>query len=310
MPKALFIHNPVSGTHDPDVARATFQSRCEAQGWTCEIVETSADEDASRLTKEALRDSVDLVVAAGGDGTVSATAGGLVGSDVILGIIPLGTGNALAQELGIPTDLESAVDLVLGEHDTVTVDVVRGLGRVAFLGVGVGLSAQIMQNTERESKRRFGMLAYLWSGLRSLFGVSPRRYWIEIDGQRRRFRASEVMVANSASIGGPTLRWGPDVSMDDGHVDVCIVRVRNLLDLGKALWYVVRGEREKSRNVRCYTAQRRVRITTNRALPVQVDGDVAGETPIDLEVLPAALKIIVPGNTQHEPEPVPEMAQA
>ncbi|MHB0856819.1 MAG: diacylglycerol/lipid kinase family protein [Anaerolineae bacterium] len=302
MPKVLIIHNPVSGTHDPEAARSTFQARCDEQGWECEIVETSADEDAGRITRDALNDSVDLVVAAGGDGTVSATAGGLVESDVPLGIVPLGTGNALAQELGIPTDLDDAISLVLGEHDTMLLDVARGLGRIAFLGVGVGLSGEIMRNTGRESKRRFGMLAYLWGGLKALFGISPRRFRVEIDGRMRQFRASEVMVANSAGIGGPALRWGPDVSMNDGHVNVCVVRARNVFDIAQAVWFVVRGRREESGKVRCFEAMRRVRVDANRALPVEVDGDVVGETPIDLEVLPGALRVVVPRNPERQPE--------
>ena len=123
-------------------------------------------------------------------------------------------------------------------------------GKHYFTQVGVGIDALMIRDTKREHKRRFGRLAYLWTALTRLLGFQPRRFLIEVDDRQERRRASQVVVANSGTLGQPPFRWGPDIRPDDGRLDVCIVRARTLLDYLSLAWHVVRGQHGRDPNMR------------------------------------------------------------
>ena len=163
-----------------------------------------------------------------------------------------------------------------------------------FTQIGVGIDALMIRDTPREHKRRFGRVAYLWTAATRLLGFQPRRFELVTDGRRRRARASQIVVANSGILGQPPFRWGPDIRPDDGRLDVCIVRARNLVDYLKLSWHVLNGQHRQSTNVRYFAANRGVTIATRRPLPVQGDGEIIGETPVEIAVVPRAVVVIVP----------------
>jgi diacylglycerol kinase family enzyme len=208
---AFVVLNPVAGSHESYVVRQALEDHLSAAGTMCEIHEAGSDEPMAEVIGAALTRGCDLMVAAGGDGTVSAVAGGLAGSDVPLGIIPLGTANVLARELAIPVDLDQACQLLAGPHATTRIDAMRVGPRCYFTQIGAGIDALMIRDSRREPKRRFGRIAYLWTALARLIGFQPRRFTITINGRQRRFRASQVVVANSGTLGQPPFRWGPDV---------------------------------------------------------------------------------------------------
>jgi diacylglycerol kinase family enzyme len=162
----------------------------------------------------------------------------------------------------------------------------------------------MIRDTRREHKRRFGRIAYLWTALTWLVGFQPCRFAITIDGQQRRFRASQVVVANSGVLGQPPLRWGPDIHPDDGRLDVCVIRARNLIDYVKLVWYVLTGQHRNSPNVRCFESRQAVVIATRHPLPVQGDGEVLGETPVEVVVVPRAVGVLVPAPVSRQLTPV------
>jgi YegS/Rv2252/BmrU family lipid kinase len=294
--RALAVLNPVAGSHEARVVRHAIEHHFPAAGGACEIHEAGAAGTIAEAVRAALDRGCDLVIAAGGDGTVSAVAGALTGSgsDVPLGILPLGTANVLARELGIPLDLDQACRLLTGPHATTRIDAMR-VGRACyFTQIGVGIDALMIRDTRREHKRRFGRIAYLWTALVQLIGFQPRRFTITIDGRQRRSRASQVVVANSGTLGQPPLRWGPDVRPDDGRLDVCVVRARHLLDYLTLFWYVITGQHHRSPNIRYFEARQTITIATRRPLPVQGDGEIIGDTPVAVEVVPQAVAVIVP----------------
>jgi diacylglycerol kinase (ATP) len=233
-------------------------------------------------------------VAAGGDGTVSAVANGLVHAEKPLAIVPLGTGNSLAQELGIPRNLDEAVDLLIGDHGVRRIDVLRLGERLTVLNVGVGLGAQVMDDTGSDEKRHLGFFAYVWKLVHRLLGFHLQPFEIGVDGQRHRVRAAEVMVLNSAVVGLAEGRWTSGVRLDDGRVAVLAMRARTLLDLARVGWNVLFRRGAPDPGMRKWTARREVTIHTEPPLGVQVDGDVVGETPIDITLLPGALAVIAP----------------
>ncbi len=162
------------------------------------------------------------------------------------------------------------------------------------LQIGIGIDSLMIRDTDRQSKRRFGRAAYLWTAFTRLIGYQPMRFTIVADGKRIRPRASQVLIANGGVLGIPPFRWGPNIRPDDGKIDVCIVSARTGLDYMGLIWHTLLGQQRRDRNVRYLTAERSIAISADQPLPIQADGEIIGETPIQIEVVPDALKVIVP----------------
>lgn len=294
MAKAFVVINPMAGSGGPDRIVQTVQERLEGAGCSYEICRASEWRAIRKAVQTAVREGCDLCVAAGGDGTVSRVASGLVNTGIPLAILPTGTGNVLGRDLGIPGTLQGALRLLCGEHTTRAIDAMAIGDRFLFLAVGVGVSALVMRDTGQAEKRRFGRVAYLWTGLKALLGLQPRRFRLRIDGQRHDLQAAEVEVANLGAVGEPAIRWGPHVCVDDGMVDICVVRARSVLDLLRIASSVLLGRQRSEPNLHFLQAQHEVRIAADLRLPVQGDGDFIGYTPVRIRVVPGALKVIVP----------------
>jgi YegS/Rv2252/BmrU family lipid kinase len=293
--RVFVVLNPVAGTCTADDVRAALGRHFTCEQGACDIHETTRQDDLSALAREAAARGCDLVVAAGGDGTVSAVADGVAGSPTPLGIIPLGTANVLARELGVPVDLDQACKLLAGPLATTAIDAMVVGKRSYLTQVGVGIDSLMIRDTGREEKRRLGRLAYLWTAALHLIGFQPRRFSIAVDGRpAERSRASQVVVANSATLGQHPFRWGPDIRPDDGRVDVCIIRARNFIDYASLAWHVVTGRHRQSRHVRYLRAGHSVRIESDRPLPVQADGEIVGETPVEVRVAAGAVRVVTP----------------
>jgi diacylglycerol kinase (ATP) len=303
--RAFVVLNPRSGSCTvADVRRAIDQ---HLGGMEVEVHEVSQGDDLRGLVRSAIDRGCDPIVAAGGDGTVSVVADVLVGTETHLVVLPLGTANVLARELGIPVDLEGACQLgahpvKLGslagtDHGVFRLDAMKIGNRHYFTQVGVGIDALMIRDTADTHKKRFGRLAYLWTAAISLVGFQPRRFTITVDDRPIVAKASQVVVANTGMMGQPPLRWGPDIRADDGRLDVCIVRARTVLDYLGIFWYVVHARHRQSPNVRYLVAERSVEIATKHPLPVQADGEIVGDTPVRIEVVKNALRVVVPKGT-------------
>jgi YegS/Rv2252/BmrU family lipid kinase len=292
MRQALVVLNPLAGSTDVDRVRETM-ARAAARGLHCDVHVIAPTELVTAAVRAALPGGFDLVAAAGGDGTASAVASALVHREVPLGIIPLGTGNILARDLGIPLDLDSALQLLCGPHHTRTLDAMQVGEQFYLLSMGVGLSAVMTRDTTIEDKRRLGRFAYVLRGLLALRGFQQRRFTLTVDGKTSRVRAAEVVVANSSTAGDPNIRWGPHIRLDDGALDLCIVRARAPLDYFTIAWHLVRGQKKDPR-VRFLRATESISIDARPPLPVEADGDLIGLTPVRIQVVPAAVRVIVP----------------
>ncbi len=303
--RAFAVLNPRSGSCTADdVRKAIADHLADAE---VEIHEVAEGDDLDALIRDAIRRGCDPIVAAGGDGTVSTVAHALVGTEAHLVVLPLGTANVLARELGIPVELDGACrlgaahcvspgSLAGSEHAVVRLDAMKIGDRHYFTQVGVGIDALMIRDTATEHKRRFGRLAYLWTAARSLVGYQPRRFFLQVDGRDIEMKASQIVVANTGMMGQPPFRWGPNIRSDDGRLDVCIVRARLLTDYLGLLWRVARHQHKRSPNVRYEVVARSIAIAAKHPLPVQADGEVLGDTPVRIEVIPAALKVVVPAD--------------
>lgn len=299
--RTLLILNPGSGHSD---------GRDEAlRGWldpggdVLDVHKLGPNEpdDLAQVVRRAIDAGADRVVAAGGDGTVAAVAAALIGTNVPLGIVPLGTANVMARELGVPLDPAAACRLIAGTHELDSIDAMEVDGRCYFTQVGVGVDSLMIRDTDTRSKKRFGRLAYIWSGLRRLLGFSPRRFVIQVDGGSQHVvRASQVLVANVGAMGAPALRWGPGIRPDDGKLTLCIVRARTLWHYARIAWHVLRGTHNDDPLVHYLAIRHTAEIglkTSSRPLPVQADGEIIGQTPVRLKLLPAAVRLIVPAES-------------
>ena len=291
--RVFVVLNPMAGSANAADVRQALEKHLGELIQT-DIYETTGHEDVVAIVRAELTNSPSVVVAAGGDGTISDVAEALIGADVRLGIIPVGTANIFARELGIPLDLEDACALLDSQPNTTSIDAMKVGDQYFVLQIGIGIDSLMIRDTDRQSKRRFGRAAYLWTAFTRLIGYQPVRFTIVADGKRVRPRASQVLIANGGVLGAPPFRWGPNIRPDDGKIDVCIVGARTALDYMGLIWHTILGQQRRDRNVRYLTAERSIAISADQPLPIQADGEIIGDTPIQIEVVPDALKVIVP----------------
>lgn len=301
-PPVFIVFNPVAGTTDPEQFRALVEERFAARGQTYELYETTGaeGEDVAALVRAAYERGVRRFAAAGGDGTVSAVADGVCDTDATLAILPAGTANVLARELGIPTDLPGAVELLLDAPATRPIDTMRVGEQLFVLHVAVGITSLMHRDTSREAKRRFGRLAYLATALRWIFDFQPLRFTLVIDGVRHRRDASTVVAANGATLGAQPFTWAEDGDPSDGEVEVIVVRANALRDYLGVGWSALTNRQRHNPRIKTFKAKRTISISTRRALPVQGDGELIGDTPVQIAVVPAALTIVVPAEARKD----------
>jgi YegS/Rv2252/BmrU family lipid kinase len=292
--KAFVVFNPVAGQRDPQAVHDAIESRLMEQGVDYEIYETTGQENIRDVVEQALQRGAQLVMACGGDGTVSAAASAMVGKEAHFAVIPGGTWNTLARNLAIPLDLAAAVDLALGEHDIRTIDVLEVDGNYYILNVSVGTGAMIMRTIEREEIRKLGKLTFFWKGLLQVFGYPPHRFQISYDGKTTSVRANELIMANCAAVGIRSMRLYPNIHLDDGKFDICRLRADTVLDILALGLSMLRGEQRKDPRIACWEVANQVRIHSHERLPVQADGEMIGELPVEVRLRPKALHIVIP----------------
>ncbi len=255
--------------------------------------------DARRLAREAVQAGAELVAAYGGDGTVMETASGLIGSDVPLGILPGGTANVMAIELGVPRELEAAARLLLApDVERRALDVGRVGEEHFLLRLGTGFEAVVIEGAERELKDRMGTLAYILSAIKALREPPQTTYRLLLDDESVQIEGMSCLVANSGNLGLPGLALHPKIDVSDGLLDVVVIRQVDF-DTLISLAASVAGVENVPESLPHWQV-RRVRIESDPVQDVQADGEMIGETPIEVEVVPQALQVVVPARQEAE----------
>jgi diacylglycerol kinase (ATP) len=258
-------------------------------GLDYEICATKSPQEATAIARAEVDAGADLVVAAGGDGTIGAVAKGLLGTGVALGILPLGTVMNVPRMLGIPRDATAAAQII-ARGARRTIDVGEANGREFFETVSVGIGAAIFREARRVEAGDYGGL---WRAIRNAFRYRPRRMRVELDdGRAIETRALMVTVGNGPYM-GLAMTVAPAARLDDGKLDVSIFRHFSKVELVRYLAAIAFGRRRYSPHV---TSERSsfVRITARRQLPVRADALELGYTPLECRVKPGALTVIVP----------------
>jgi diacylglycerol kinase family enzyme len=293
--RVFVVVNPVAGKASVEAIRSAFDRQIVSQGWDCELYETTGNESVAEITRKACENGFDLVVAAGGDGTVAGVVNGLINSGIPLGILPVGTGNGLARALGIPLDLESALGVLAGDNTLTWIDAMQVGEEYYTLNVSAGISASAMRRTDPEKKRRFGMLAYVWTIAGEALRFRSRRFNLVVDAIQMQVSANEVLVSNGALLLEPPFPLGPPESFGDGQFDVYLISARSLLDYLKILWNLISNPVKREEELRHLTVKESIRIDSVRQpQSVQADGEALGHTPVEVRVASRAVQVIVP----------------
>lgn len=302
MKHAFVIINPVAGNSNPEQIRDHLDRAFQEAGWSYQTYETTGEEVLAEIVAERLQEDFDLFIAAGGDGTFSGVAAGLVDAGVPLGIIPVGTGNVLARDLDIPLEIEAAIDLIISSTKTIEIDAMGVDDRYFFMNVTTGVTAEAIRTTEHQSKQRIGRLAYIIEGAGHLLGFQPHRFDINVDGVEALHRASEILVINSHAVGAPYVSWGEQVCIDDGILNLAIIRGRTLGAYLQIVWDLIWQHQRRNPSISSMQVTERITIDTQKPLAVQGDGDYIGETPIEITVVPQAVNILVAPSKGEEHE--------
>jgi len=301
--KAFVVLNPVAGNNAREPVLAALKDHFRSSKIDYEVHETTKKDKPGDIVRARLKkDKFDFVVAAGGDGTASEVIDGLVGSSVPLGIIPIGTGNLLARDLDIPLEIEDAVALIAGTHLLRKIDAMRINKRVCVLNASLGISATVVGDTSSKSKNRFGRLAYVWKAIRNIFTLRRRYITLDIDGKTVKYRAVEAAVFNCGVLAKTLYPRGPNIRIDDGHLDVWVVSMKTILDYPLYIFKMIR-ERPSKHLSHFINSEKSITVKSSIPLPVQADGDIIGTTPVEIEVLPGAVTVFV------SEKPAPTAAQ-
>jgi YegS/Rv2252/BmrU family lipid kinase len=249
--------------------------------------------DATRQARQAVADGADIVAAFGGDGTVMEVANGLAGTGVALGIVPGGTGNVLSIELGIPQALEEAARLLVSPDAQIRkVDVGQSGEKSFLLRVYVGFDAQRIQLATREMRDQYGKLAYLIAALKAIPDAKVMRYNLTLDDEDVECEGFTCIVQNAGNMGVHGLSLVPGVSISDGMLDVVVIHGLDPLSVASALSSIADTPLDPDRFH--HWQAKEITIATDSPQAVIGDGEAWGETPITMQVLPGAVRVISP----------------
>jgi diacylglycerol kinase (ATP) len=321
--RAELIYNAYAGRRvvRRDLEEVTaYLKRC---GWAVSVHETHAPLQATGLARCAAAHGADVVIAAGGDGTVNEVVNGLVGTETALGVLPVGTSNVWAMQMGIPTlspmgpghslarlvaDLEERMDRplpvnyyrsvfldaarVLVEGRTYAVDVGQANGRYFLLWAGIGLDAEVTIQVSPEDKKAFGPWAFVGSTLDIVREYKSIDTVLTLDGQSRRIKTSLIVVSNIQLYGG-RLPIGVRACVDDGQLDVCVFKGEGLLNYVQHVFRIAARQHLDDPNIE-YSQCAEIVVEPSSPLPVHVDDEPFDQTPVTICVVPLALRVVVP----------------
>ena len=322
--QAELIYNPHSGQAIVRRELDDVVALLSRRGWSVTLRETSKPSEATELARNAVSRDAKVVIAAGGDGTVNEVANGLVNTEVALGVLPVGTTNSWALQMGIPSlnpilpgtilfkliaDLEERIERplpanyyrkvlldaarVLEEGYTVAVDVGEISGRYFLMWAGIGLDAAIVESISLKEKRALGSWAYMLTALESGHRHPSTEVCLELNGEVVKTSTPLIIISNIQLYGG-VMPIGAKACVNDAKLDVCVFKGDGFFTFVQHAIKVLSRRHLKDPKIEYYQCSEIV-MESVRSLPVHVDGDPFTKTPITVRAIPSALKVIVPG---------------
>lgn len=300
--KATLIYNPHAGFNDWHRVVEKVAAFWQAGGWQVEIRPTEHSEHATELTRHAVEAEHGLILVAGGDGTLNEVANGVIGTETILAPLPVGTTNTFAKELGLPRpnflhpDWLLDVSKALQKGTVQRMDVGRcDNGRYWLLWAGVGIDAYLVDQIEPRAKwfKRLGPAGYLAKSLLVLPQFSGVRARVRVDDQDYAGEFVMVNISNSRLFAGGELRLNPDAVLDDGEFEVWMFRGSDWPQVLQYTFEISRAHHWKHPDVE-FVRGRSVEVMVQQEAAFHVDGEPGGYAPFSCELVPGALRILVP----------------
>jgi diacylglycerol kinase (ATP) len=290
----LIIHNPVSGRKGAHGMVSGLAASLRQLGREVRVVPTRQAGDATAIAAQAVRDHCSLVVAAGGDGTVNEVIQSLVGTDVVLGVLPVGTVNLWAAETGMPSD-PAIIAALLNGRSARKVDVGLAGSRYFLLMAGLGFDAAVVANVSGPLKRRLGRAAYAVVAGKLAPFYRGTRICLSLDGREERMTVLQVLIGNTRRYAGS---WQPSPAAiaDDGLLDVVVITGDRFWAGVPQLGALFPGGARLSRSVFRIRATE-IMIESNPRLPMQLDGDSANYSADRIVAVRRALNVVVAGNS-------------
>lgn len=292
--RARLILNPSAGSDDAGAQADAINRRLRTRYESVEIVFTTAAGDASAAARRAVEDGCSHLFVGGGDGTLNEAVNGVASADgglerVTIGLVPLGTGNDFAAALGIPTDIDPALDVLLAGHVR-QVDLGSVNGRLFANISGGGFFAEVSESVTTEMKSVAGRLAYLVGGAQVLMDFTPVQASVRVDPGDLQLTTSvyAFAVCNAQLFGGGKL-IAPHAVLDDGLLDLCIIEAMPTLAFVALLREVARGTHVDDPRVR-YVRGARIDLTFDQTVNINTDGEVLEVSSCEYRVLPHAAR--------------------
>jgi len=283
------MHNPKAGPAARDLYHATLL-RLQALGASLEVLETTRHGEGMKAAADAARSGrYDAIVAAGGDGTVHDAAEGLIGSSTPLGIIPIGTANVFAREINLPRSPAQLAKALL-EGATRNIAVGEANGRPFLFVVGVGFDAEAVRIFERESTRKWGQAGYLWPILRALLAYEDRS--IRVVTPKGDAEGQWIVVTRTRRYAGDFV-LAPRAELETAAFHVVCLRGSGPWTRARQLAALALGRLDHDPEVSLEVTDR-VRIEGDKTIPVEIDGEVLGELPLEIGIHPERLAVIIP----------------
>ena len=251
---------------------------------------TSRRGEAEVLARHAVAEGFEKIIAAGGDGTINEIVNGIAGNNVSLGLLPLGTMNVFATELGLPANNLPLCWEIIQANRTRRIDLPSANGKHFVQLAGVGLDAQVVKETSRAFKHSFGPLSYLISAAQ-IASRQPPRLRIESENAITE-EGSFVLVGNGRLYGG-RLPFFKQAVIDDGLLDVLVFKRLSYVDIIRYLQNVIFTPQITSPEVE-YFQTRRVRVSSEENVPVEIDGELIGDCPVEFQIQAGGLRVLAP----------------
>jgi diacylglycerol kinase (ATP) len=297
--RAIIIANPEAGSYEQHRQQLEeTRQYLQEQGWQVEIKLTEEAGDGKRIAREAVEQQCNVVIATGGDGTVNEVIQSLAGSQTALGVLPSGTVNVWAREIGVPiNDYEQAREVLLhGEQRRIDLGQVNS-ERYFLLMSTIGLDAEVTRTVESLTKK-FGVFTYLLHTLKLGLGYPNFTAFLQIGRRTIRGHALQIIFGNTQLYAG-AIKFTWHAQADDGQLDICLVRSKNIVNRFSIVYDFLFKRKRREQWV-LYDSAKEIKIHTNRKVALQVDGDPWGETsrrgtpPTIIRVVPQALNVIIP----------------
>ena len=301
--KARIVLNPAAGSTDFHLHLSQAVEYLEACGWQVDQQRTRSRGDGIDLAREAADAGYDVVIAVGGDGTINEVVNGLAGSQTALGVIPAGTANVYAADVGIPiwsplrpmAVRDAAKIMENGQRWVIDLGKVKfsnSQQRYFLMWCGVGLDAAVTREVTSDQTRRLGVFAWVIAGVMVAITYMGHNSQVSVNGRQERMRMLWA-VASNGQLYGRVLRFAPQAKMDDGLLNLTVFEGYGILSTVRHLASLLLGKYARDPTLHQYEGES-MSIKTRRPLPVHVDAEPMGMTPMQIEAAPRALTVIWP----------------